>query len=227
MLPSYGSSELEALVLSTPLDQMSWDGVILAHLLALAVGLGCVLRTDFSMLGRLRNPVTERDFERLQRAHQTIFLALIGLWVTGAGLFYMKTGGDLNAASDKLMAKLVTVCCLSLTAVGMSWAGLPMLRAAIGRPLAALRFSHRVGLGALAGLSVAGWTTALLLGAAGTTREAAAPALIELFALIYVGALACTVSAAVLLPRLVRLDEEHAPDQPVVYEGPVAFAASS
>lgn len=227
MLPSYGSSELEALVLSTPLDQMSWDGVILAHLLALAVGLGCVLRTDFSMLGRLRNPVTERDFDRLQRAHQTIFLALIGLWVTGAGLFYMKTGGDLNAASAKLTAKLITVCVLSITAVGMSWIGLPMLRAAIGRPLAALRFWHRVGLGAFAGLSVAGWSMALLLGSAGTTREAAAPALMELFALVYFGALALTVSAAILMPRLVRVDEEHALDEPAVYDGPVAFAASS
>lgn len=234
MLPSYIPTELEALVMGTSLDQISRDGLILAHLLALAIGLGCVVRTDLSMLQRLGRPVTRRDFARLKGAHQTIFLALIGLWLTGAGLFYLKTGGDLNAASPKLIAKLTTVACLSITAVGMSWIGLPMLRRTIGRPLAALGFWHRIGLALFAGLSLAGWSIAMILGAAGTTRAAAAPALIELFALVYLAALAVTITAAALLPKLVRVAQEHAPSpaqEPaetpqLPYFGPVAFPAS-
>ncbi len=201
MLPIDILPGLDALLRGTPGMQIVKDLLVIGHLGALAVGLGTVLRTDMRMLLRLRDRFTGQDFTALTTAHHAIGLSILALWATGLGLFVLKTGGDPAAASPKLVAKLVTVSWLSLTAACMSTFGLPLLARAVGRPLAGLPLVLRLKLAVFAGMSAAGWGTALLLGAAGTTLTAEWGALRELLLMIHGGAVGGMMLAAVLVGR--------------------------
>ena len=223
MLPSDILPGLDALLRGTPGVQVVKDLLVIGHLAALAVGLGTVLRTDMRILLRLRDRFTGQDFTALTTAHYTIGWSILTLWVMGLGLFVLKTGGDPAAASPKLVAKLITVSWLSLTAACMSAFGLPMLARAVGRPLAELPLVLRMKLAIFAGMSAAGWGTALLLGAAGTTLAAEWAALRELLLLLHGGTVGGMVLVAVLLGRMrPRQDESVGASQPEWQEAPVA-----
>lgn len=190
------------LLAQTSTLQIATDALVICHLVALVAGLGTVLRTDLSILMGLKRAFTAEDLEMVHRAHRTIGVALFALWVTGFGLAWVKTGGALGQASPKLVAKLITVSCLTGTALAMSVAGLRILQSAVGAPLVALATRRRLLLGFLAGMSVAGWGTALLLGAAGTTRPADWAALSVILNATHFGAVGLMVTAAWLSPRL-------------------------
>ena len=149
------------------------DLLVLGHLLSLAVGLGTVLLTDLHLARHAFRRIQDEDVKLVGKAHHVITAALWGLWVTGLGLFYLKTNGDLAAASPKLWAKLATVMMLTATAVAIARIVVPQFRATLGNRLIDLGLGTKLMLGSLAGMSAAGWMTALLLGGAETTRTAA------------------------------------------------------
>ncbi|MEM1386106.1 MAG: hypothetical protein AAGG54_00710 [Pseudomonadota bacterium] len=193
---------LVSLVQQTPASVLTKDALVLVHLIALAVGIGTVLRTDLAILRGLRRPFTHADFDCVARAHHTISRALWVLWFSGLALFFLKTGGDPSEASAKLMAKLATVSFLTVTAMIFSDVGLPILRAQVGQPLVALSLRHRCALAILAGLSVGGWSTSLILGGAATTQTAEWSGLAVLMACTHGCSVTCALTAACIVPLL-------------------------
>jgi len=186
----------------TSVEQIAKDIMVISHLLALALGIGTVLRTDWSILTGLARPFTQADYDRVHAAHKVIARALWALWITGFGLFMLKTGGDPAAVSPKLMAKLATVTMLTVTAMMMFDLGMPVLQRQIGTRLVDFAAKPRTGLAVLAGLSMAGWGTALLLGAAATTQLASWAPLAALLTLTHSAGVVVTVTAAMVAPVL-------------------------
>ncbi len=160
------------IVADTNPTKLTKDLLVLSHLMALAVGLGTVLLTDLHILRHAFRPLQQDDTQLIKRAHKIITVALWGLWITGLGLFYLKTNGDLAAASPKLWAKLATVILLTTTAMAMSRVAVPIINAVVGQRLVDLRLGTKLLLASFAAMSAAGWLTALLLGGAETTRTA-------------------------------------------------------
>ncbi|MBT8154039.1 hypothetical protein KMP13_09040 [Epibacterium ulvae] len=128
--------------------------------------------TDLHILRHAFRPLDKSDTDLIKRAHKVITVALWGLWITGLGLFYLKTNGDLAAASPKLWAKLATVTLLTATAIGMARVAVPIVTAVVGQRLIDLGLGKKLMLASFAAMSAAGWLTALLLGGAETTRTA-------------------------------------------------------
>lgn len=156
---------------TTP-TKLAKDLLVLSHLMALAVGLGTVLLTDLHILRRAFRPLQDDDTLLINRAHKIITVALWGLWITGLGLFYLKTNGDLTAASPKLWAKLTTVILLTVTAMAMARVAVPVINTLVGQRLIDLGLGKKLMLASFAAMSAAGWLTALLLGGAEFTRSA-------------------------------------------------------
>ncbi len=167
---------LAGLITQTPAAVIARDLLSFAHLLVFAGGLGSVIVTDLSLLVSI-NRVFDRDRLRaIHRGHAIITAALVGLWITGLGLALIATGGNPAAASPKLVAKLATVAMLTLTAFAMGTVGLTLLQQAVGTRLPDLPLRTKLTFATLAGMSLGGWSTATLLGAAKTTLEASATA---------------------------------------------------
>lgn len=180
MLPLDGTSDFLALLQATEMSRLTRDLLVVGHLIALVIGIGNVIRVDTAMLRRVRMPIGEGDYYMLRRAHTLICLALVGLWATGLGLFHQSVGWEVSAASPKLAAKLLIVSWLSTTALAMSFFGIKIIRRNVGFPLLQIPLGQSLTLAVFAGLSLAGWSTALILGAAQTTVTAQWPALLEL-----------------------------------------------
>ena len=161
---------------TTPIKLVK-DLLVLSHLMALAVGLGTVFLTDLHILRRAFRPLRDDDTHVINRAHKIITVALWGLWITGLGLFYLKTNGDLAAASPKLWAKLTTVIQLTVTAMAMARVAVPIINNVVGQRLIDLGLGKKLMLASFAAMSGAGWLTALLLGGAEITRSAGYSAL--------------------------------------------------
>jgi hypothetical protein len=189
---------LHTFLTSVPSTVAMSDALTVSHLAAMALGLGAVLRTDFELLVRCRQRFCEEDLMRLERTHALIGLALVGLWATGLGLFALRTGGDLAAASPKLIAKLGTVGLLTLTALAMGRFDMALLRQSIGRALLAAPLGRKVALAALAGFSMGGWATALLLGGASVMLSAEPVALVGVVTFVHLAAIAVMLAATLM-----------------------------
>lgn len=173
------------------------DVVVVIHLASLAVGLGTVISLDLIALRQLHRPITAGWLTDLKRGHGLIGGALVMLWVSGAGLVALRFGFDPAHWPVKLVAKLATVASLSAVAVAMwAWA-LPQLQRAVGCPPLALPLARRLGLATVAGVSVAGWSTALCLGAMSVARDLPAADLVWIVLVWHGAIVACAWTAAV------------------------------
>ena len=165
---------------TVPIGQLVADAATLVHLVGLSVAIATVLEVDWRLMRAARRKLRGQDAWALLRAHRRILGALLVLWTSGAVLAWSATGGDPNAASPKLAAKAVTVSLLTLTALAMGRYVLPTIVAHRGRRLLSLGLATRLKLATVAGLSGAGWVTALLIGAS----ESLAPAPASVFAVV-------------------------------------------
>lgn len=200
-MPIEPIAALATLIDATPPAALLRDALVLGHLAAMAVGLGSVIVAEIAMLGHLARPFPPARMDALWRTHRQVGWALVALWATGLPLAALATGADPAEASPKLVAKLATAGGLGLTALAMGRFALPLLAQGEGQALLALPLGRKLGLGLCAGMSMGGWATALLLGAAGTTRTAGAEAVAGVVLLSH-GAALGTVLAGVLLGHL-------------------------
>jgi hypothetical protein len=148
------------------------DVATFTHLGAMAAGLGAVIFADSTILGRVARPVTPRQLGVVHHAHGVITIALVLLWASGLALLGLKTGFDPANFTPKLLAKLGTVGVLTLTAVAMAKVALPQMTGALGRRLVDLPLADQCLLALCAGMSAAGWGTALMLGASKILKTA-------------------------------------------------------
>lgn len=166
------SSVIQLLQFDEPTTAVLIDVATFVHLGAMAAGLGAVIFADSTILQRISRPISPRMLGVVHHAHAVITIALILLWISGIAILGLKTGFDPSKFSPKLLTKLGTVSVLTLTAIAMAKVALPQMTGSVGRRLIDLPLADQCLLALCAGMSAAGWGTALMLGASKILKTA-------------------------------------------------------
>jgi hypothetical protein len=169
--------------------------LLFVHVVAFAVALGCVLREDAKLLS-----VHPLDAGSLRTAARLVRCALIVLWVSGAALVMVDTGGNLSLVADsaKLLAKLTVVATLTLNGVALHYLAFPALFGTVRSRQVAAAIAAILG-----SVSATSWLWATLLGILhGTPKGWSYPEIV----LPYFGTLAVAAAGALIVvrPRIVR-----------------------
>jgi len=178
------------------------DAARAVHLLGLALGFGVAIMADLSAARMLIRPLDGREIDLLHAYHRTVAIGLTLFWASGLVLLWLRTGFQPENFSPKLMAKLGIVTLLTVNAVMIGRIGLPALDKWFGCRFGAIPLGERARLSALAGLSSAGWISALVLGVFSTMRTMNYETLSGIIGAIYLLALLGAIAATFLSPVL-------------------------
>ena len=166
------------------------------HLFAMAIAVGTVAFTDFSMLRRVQEPIRPAWAEFLGRTHHFVVWVTVVIWLSGLCLIWMRTDFQMTAFTPKLWIKLAVVTGLILTAVGIRRSVIPHILKGAGGTLLDLPWRSKRVIALYAGFSIAGWTSALILGGSALLKTASLSLLFPLFSGIYVAIVCAAVVAA-------------------------------
>jgi len=183
------------------------DLLIYFHLVFVAVGLGIAVRLDILFfLGRNVRPgqvlLADTAF-----SHRMISTAVLGLWGSGLGLVYVRTGFVLDEFSPKLWMKLLIVTSLSVNAIFIGTYVMPMMERFKDRPVLAIPLKFRLPMAISAATSVFCWFTALALGSMTMLQAQPWDILVSVIAIEYAFGLFVAISIAVW----VRVPQQAAP----------------
>ncbi len=184
---------------------MGTDLVRLAHLMAMAVGLGTMVSTDIMTLRRVERRISGEYCRAIESAHRIMMPAILAAWITGIVLIAIRTGFDPANFTPKLAAKLTVVSLLTITAVVVKWQVMPIIARAEGVTLMETSLRDKLVLAVCAAMSMSGWSLALLLGASVTFKTADWPTLVALLVTVYMVALATAVYSAFALQSRVTM----------------------
>jgi hypothetical protein len=178
------------------------DAARAAHLLGLALGFGVAIVADFTAARSLVRPLDSRDFATLHSYHRTVSIGLMLFWVSGMVLLWLRTGLDPANFSPKLLAKLGVVSLLTVNAILIGRIALPMMKAWSEVRFGALPLAQRLCLAMLAGISSAGWVSAIALGVFSAMKTLEWGVLSALIGGIYAVGLGTALIAALFSPFL-------------------------
>jgi len=156
------------------------DAIRFAHLLCVAIGLGASFFADVYIVRALPNPVSRPLLDILHRCHLIVWAGLIGMWVTGAVLIYLRTEFIWENFSPKLITKGVVVTVLTLNAWIIGTIAMRRVEAALGTSLFALPIRVKLPMGVIAGVSTTSWLLALALGSSSVLAQSSAALLLPL-----------------------------------------------
>lgn len=145
--------------------------LIIAHLLALALGFGAALIADLTVARRaLFRPINDDVIETMDFLGKLVTVGLVLVWVSGVVLVAeMALSGSPILKNPKFWAKVVIVEILTINGVAVHALVLPALRAQKGRSLfEGLGTLERMTLGAIGATSLTSWCFPIFLG---TARE--------------------------------------------------------
>ena len=183
------------------------DAARAVHLLGLALGFGVAIMADLSAARMLVRPLDDREIDLLHAYHRTVAIGLTLFWVSGLVLLWLRTGFQPENFSPKLMAKLGIVALLTFNAIMIGRIGLRALDEWFGYRFGAMPIGERARLSALAGLSCAGWISALVLGVFSTMRTMNYETLSGIIGVIYLLALLGAAAATFLSPVLMYVSD--------------------
>ncbi|MEO1537804.1 MAG: hypothetical protein AAFR73_08735 [Pseudomonadota bacterium] len=176
------------------------DAARAAHLLGLALGFGVAIIADMCAARSLFRPLDDHEFHDLHRFHRTVTFGLALFWASGLVLLWLRTGFAVENFSPKLIAKLCVVGLLTLNAYLIGRIGLPTMIAYAGQRFGSLPLTHRLRLGALAGMSTAGWIAALALGVFSAMKTFEWNVLSEIIGMIYIVGFGGAIVTAIFAP---------------------------
>lgn len=183
------------------------DAARAVHLLGLALGFGVAIMADLKASRMLIRPLDGREIDTLHAYHRMVALGLTLFWASGLVLIWLRTGFQAENFSPKLIAKLGIVTLLTVNAIMIGKIGLRALDEWHGFRFGAIPFADRARLSALAGLSGAGWISALVLGVFSKMKTMNWDTLSEIIGAIYLVGLAGALAAAFLSPVLIFVSD--------------------
>lgn len=178
------------------------DAARAVHLLGLALGFGVAIVADLSAARTLVRPLSWSEIETLERYHRMVAIGLALFWMSGLVLLWLRTGFEPENFSPKLMAKLGVVTLLTFNAALIGKIGLAAIVDWQGVRFGALPMMERLRLGALGGLSGAGWISALSLGVFSNLKTMEWSVLSELIGAIYLCGLLGAIMLALVAPMI-------------------------
>ncbi|MDG1408657.1 MAG: hypothetical protein P8Q50_12785 [Octadecabacter sp.] len=113
--------------------------------------MGTSFLADISVLYRVNSPLKQSVLDSLHVYHRIVTWALIGMWVTGGMLIYLRTGFIWENFSPKLIAKIVVVALLTLNSLMINVYIMPKLKSSIGTAPADMRLNARLPMSLVAG----------------------------------------------------------------------------
>lgn len=140
---------------STTLHDLTRMALVFAHVIACAIAVGFAFFADFRVL-KARGTLRPRDLEVVHQVATFVVVALLALWVTGAGIVLLDVGHvpsmDELLARPKVAAKLFVVSVLTLNGVLLHVYALPRM--------------NRIDLASsmIGGVSATSWMFAVFLG---------------------------------------------------------------
>lgn len=148
------------------------DIVRIGHLIFFALGMGSGLFFDWRALCKINKPFTEGDIVQFGEVHKFVAGALVGLWLTGAALIYIRTGFVLSDFSPKLWFKLIVVTTLTVNAFVIGHLVLPRVRVSVGMRATDLPLRAVLAMTFTTALSLFCWLSGVVLGVSVTFRTA-------------------------------------------------------
>lgn len=146
--------------------EFSRMAIVYAHLIACCVAIGLILMSDIAMIRQLisGNPRARMDPKHLHDLQNTVALALIALWITGAAIITLDASskGWSYFANPKLQAKITVVCLLTLNGFLLHHRVLPLMKKA--GSLLNMSYSQRSFAVFAGAVSAVSWFYAALLG---------------------------------------------------------------
>lgn len=186
------------------------DAARAVHLLGLALGFGVAIVADLSAARTLVRPLAWSEIETLERYHRMVAIGLALFWASGLVLLWLRTGFDPENFSPKLMAKLGVVSLLTFNAALIGKIGLTAIVEWQGARFGELPLMERLRLGALAGLSGAGWISALSLGVFSMLKTLEWDVISELIGIIYLFGLIGAILVAFAAPIVCFVQDRNA-----------------
>ncbi len=183
------------------------DAARAIHLLGLALGFGVAIMADLKATRMLIRPLDAREIDTLHAYHRTVALGLALFWASGLVLIWLRTGFQPENFSPKLLAKLGIVTLLTVNAIMIGRIGLAALDRWYGFRFGAIPFADRARLSALAGLSGAGWISALTLGVFSKMKTMNWETLSEIIGVIYLLGLFAALASTFLSPLLIFVSD--------------------
>lgn len=165
--------------------QIYIDVVRYAHLFSIALGIGAAFMADSLVLSRLRKPVHPALLDQLHHCHRIVWIALAGMWISGAAIIYIRTGFDPALFSPKLITKLFVISLLTLNAILIGRFALPLVTRRLGHSLLDMPLRQQVASAAIGAVSSTSWLVALALGASKVLAESGWPVFFVLVPVAY------------------------------------------
>lgn len=146
------------------LDTILLDVLRASHLTLFAAGMGTSLFHEYLTFRSMADPITKSEIASIEKLHNWIRFAFVGLWVTGLILVYVRTSFDLANFSPKLWTKLGLMGLMSLNAVLIGVYVLPMLRKNLGRSMLNITPRDLRTATGIATVSMFAWSSGMILG---------------------------------------------------------------
>lgn len=175
------------------------DGVRYVHLLAVAIGMGASFFADQMVLRRLRNPVSDGLLETLHQCHRIVWIALLGMWISGITLVYLRTGFVWENVSPKLINKGVVVTVLTLNAWAIGRVAMGHIHGSLGKSVLDLPMRVKLPLALISGVSTTSWLLALALGSSKVLAQSSADILVPLTLAAYAACTVLSLGSAIFL----------------------------
>lgn len=165
----------EHVIVPSPISEVLLnDGVRYAHLLTIAIGFGISFLADANVFRHLRAPLNGALISTLHWYHSIVTFALMGMWMSGLALIYMRTGFVLENFSPKLIAKIIVVLVLTLNSLAINRYAIPCLAGNLDKTLMQLPFKIMMPMALVSGASTTSWLFALSLGSSVFLKPASA-----------------------------------------------------
>jgi hypothetical protein len=175
------------------------------HLMGLVLGVGAATLLDlFIVRFMMQNRVSSEYCGFVEFASRVVKAGLVVLWLTGLSfLLFYALFDPVKLTNQKIWAKIVIVCILTLNGVFIHRTVLPLIRDRVGRSLFdGLRPSQRSLLLATGAISAVSWYVPLLLGALPQLNFLPALPILVAYAILLAIAIAVTHGLArVVLPQ--------------------------
>jgi hypothetical protein len=182
------------------------SSLIAGHLLGLVLGVGAATLLDLFIIRFLvMKKVSSEYCSFVEFASKIVTVGLLVLWLTGFGfLIFYALFEPIKLSNQKVWAKIVIVCILTLNGIFIHKTVLPLIRNRLGRNLFdGLRPGQRTLLLATGAVSATSWYVPLLLGALPQLNFLPAwPILLAYVLLLSVAIVATHGLARIVLPRV-------------------------
>jgi hypothetical protein len=175
------------------------DGVRYVHLLAVIIGLGASFFADYNVLRQLRKPVNDALLDTLHHCHRIVWIALLGMWISGIALVYLRTGFVWEHVSPKLINKGVVVTILTLNAWAIGAVAMRHIEGSFEKSVLALPRRIKLPLAVIGGVSTTSWLLALALGSSAVLAKSGAEILVPLTLAAYAACVVLSLGAASFL----------------------------